>query len=218
MGWIDVSGQKNNDNFGIFIYFACLLIVIYIYYGGMEMQKILAMVAMFVLSAGYAHSGAIEDGKAFAGQGQLDRAAQKYKMACDGKNMEACGLLAEIYAEGSEGSIRPNATKAISLYDKACKGNDAFSCNNLAQHYAKGDGVRKDLKKAIELFNKACKLKDANACENAKTVAEFMKNDRPTNTYNIRRNVYINRNGYNRNYTLGGDQSGTGTQDNMSFK
>lgn len=183
------------------------------------MKKILAMAAIFVVSAVYAHSGAMEDGKAFAEQGQLDKAAQKYKMACDGKNMEACGLLAEIYAEGSEGAVRPNLQKAASLYDKACKGNDAFSCNNLAQMYAKGEGVRRDPKKALEFFDKGCKLKDANACENFKTYADFIKNNRPVNNITIRRNVYINKGGYGRSYSLDGSGSqAPGNQDNMSFK
>lgn len=183
------------------------------------MKKILAMAAIFVVSSVYAHSGAIEDGKAFAEKGQLDKAAQKYKMACDGKNMEACGLLAEIYAEGSTGTIRPDLQKSASLYDKACKGNNAFSCNNLAQMYAKGEGVRKDQKKALDLFDRACKLKDANACENYKTYADFIKNNRPVNNINIRRNVYINKGGYGRSYsTDGGGGEATGDKDNLSFK
>lgn len=155
------------------------------------MKTLFFFAAFFIFAAACVHAGALEDGKDLYSQGNLSGASQKYKMACDGRNMEACGLLGQMYADGD--GVRKNIRKGVSLYDKACSGNDAFACNNLGSLYDRGNGVPMNKQRALDLFNKACRLKNEVACANAKTLTEYLKNRRPANEKEVIRYKYIKR-------------------------
>ena len=150
------------------------------------MKKVFIFCAVFVVSYVNVFAGAYEDGLVLYGEGNYSAASQKYKMACDGKNMEACDLLAGMYFEGE--GVRKNVQKSISLYDKACKADISSSCNSLGDIYSKGKEVRIDREKAIGFYERACELEDEKGCENAKTLAELIQRQSQKNI--IRRNAF----------------------------
>ena len=82
------------------------------------------------------------------------RAAQFYRLACDGGVAEGCSALGRLYYSG-EGVYRDWA-RAINLHKRACEGADAEGCGLLGTMYANGEGVTLDRVRAAELYKRAC--------------------------------------------------------------
>ena len=95
----------------------------------------------------------------------LDRAAEFYKLACNGEHAEGCERLrrlAFMYRDGD--GVPQDATRAAQLFELACNGGDERACWLFARMTEQGNGVTLDRERAVQLYQQACDGGDADGC------------------------------------------------------
>jgi TPR repeat protein len=91
-------------------------------------------------------------------------AARLFQKACDGKDADACILLAGAYANGLRPNLAKDLARAAEFYQRACDLGESLGCVALAGAYADGTVGAKDVAHAAALYEKACELGDASGC------------------------------------------------------
>ena len=97
----------------------------------------------------------------------LDRAAEFYKLACDGEHAEGCErirMLGFMYRDGD--GVPQDSPRAARLFELACNGGDARACWLLAYMNEQGNGVPMDKELAAQMYERACKGGNAAGCSN----------------------------------------------------
>lgn len=94
----------------------------------------------------------------------IPQAVALYKRACDGGNMNGCGSLASLYAEGK--GVEKDLVRAVELAQLSCNGGSAVGCTNLGYYYHNGVGVAKNPLRAASLYLRACDDGNAVGCNN----------------------------------------------------
>ena len=95
----------------------------------------------------------------------LDRAAEFYKLACDGEHAEGCErlrILGFMYRDGD--GVPQDSTRAVRLFELACNGGDGRACWLFARMTEQGNGVTLDRERAVQLYQQACDGGDSTGC------------------------------------------------------
>ena len=95
----------------------------------------------------------------------LDRAAEFYKLACDGEHAEGCErirMLGFMYRDGD--GVPQDSTRAARLFELACNGGDGRACWLFASMTEQGKGVTLDRERAVQLYQQACDGGDSTGC------------------------------------------------------
>jgi|GEM_PF-4462810 len=91
------------------------------------------------------------------GRRDFEKAKEFYKLACDGRDADACYNYGFFFMEGIGGEA--NMKIAGKYYKKACEGGKARACHYLSVIYANGTGgVGKDIEKAVFYAEEVCKF------------------------------------------------------------
>jgi TPR repeat protein len=117
-------------------------------------SKMKKIVIAFLLLAGLAYAGALENGVKAYEYGNYKEAAKWYKKAADQGFALAQYNLGVMYVKGL--GVRQNYKEAVKWFKKAADQGHASAQNNLGVMYVKGQGVRQDKSKAKMLFGQAC--------------------------------------------------------------
>ncbi|MDB4976832.1 MAG: cysteine-rich protein, partial [Myxococcaceae bacterium] len=74
------------------------------------------------------------------------RAIAAMQKACELQNLEACGLLANLYRQGSAepGAYARDPARAFKLWEQTCRSGAGASCASLADCYQEGVGTKRD--------------------------------------------------------------------------
>lgn len=86
------------------------------------------------------------------------RAAEMFRLGCEGGDLDACNGLGTCYARG-EGVPR-NDARAIELFTRACDGNVGIGCKGLGDMFASTDPTR-----AQAAYKRSCDLGYKRGCE-----------------------------------------------------
>jgi hypothetical protein len=97
-------------------------------------------------------------------RGDMARAGQLYKRACDRGGAAGCVKLGLLY-ENKEGAEH-DYQRAIRLYEQACAARNADGCFYEGTLYESGRGVVRNLSRARDLYAQACALGSPSACAN----------------------------------------------------
>lgn len=85
------------------------------------------------------------------------RAAELFRLACDGGNMDGCSGLGACYARGF--GVSRDEQRATALFRRACDGGAGIGCKGLGDMMATGD-----LGAAARLYQRSCDLGYAGGC------------------------------------------------------
>ena len=99
------------------------------------------------------------------------KAFDAFKIACDNKNDDACGAMAEFYVLGK--GIDKDIEKGLEILNKNVEKENSTATFIMATLYARGGEVNKDYFKALNLGLKSCEKGEAIAC---RLIAEIYQN------------------------------------------
>lgn len=127
--------------------------------------------------------------------GNTDKSAELYELACNNDNFQACTDLAYLKPEPNKSSLyqkgcsggsmegcnnlafiieKEKPSEAFLLYKKACDSNYVDACNNLAfMYYKKGD-----LSQALDIYKYACSKGQAEACGSVPKIEQIMSSNK----------------------------------------
>lgn len=107
---------------------------------------------------------AVNAGNAAYAAKDYTTAAARYAEGCDYGSVSACGVLGEMYVNGT--GVSRNGARAAAPLAKACDGGITASCGKLGVLFDSGNGVSVNKARAFALFNGACSRSDMSSCYN----------------------------------------------------
>ncbi len=99
------------------------------------------------------------------GQGvprDVSRAAELYRLGCNGGDGRGCGNLGVLYDLGR--GVETDVPQALVMYRRGCRVADGASCLNLGIHLATGSGVGQDQAQATKHYALACEQGEPRGC------------------------------------------------------
>lgn len=93
-----------------------------------------------------------------------NKAANYYKLACDGGVYKACSNLGILYQNGL--GVKQNYDVSVQLYKLACSRFEPDACNNLGVLSEEGIFVNKNYSDALALYGRACQGGSVAGCVN----------------------------------------------------
>lgn len=129
----------------------------------MKHITMITVLVLYLFGGSFDRSDDYKKGLEEYDKGNIPKAVEFYKKACDGGESWSCFTLGNMYSNGE--GIMENDFKAFEFFKKACDSGESMGCILLGSMYHDGIAVKQNKKTAKELFGKACDGQNVLGCK-----------------------------------------------------